>query len=378
MIVEKHEIELEKLLLGSVFQQENNIDSDIWDAGFNVDRQLICSKLGLYEKVFLRPEKYTKRFYHKIYPLVVEDWQIVEQAPLYEGFCMMNITLDMRFQATLKYAENNLDILPKINEHIKSAYENELLSLIHSELKTLSDGSWIENGLNEIEKKISVLAAEMLVLHNIQAHVLCSLKPHFEEFPNVQIAKENVYLRILKKDFESGDQTQQELFRQELEAEKRNQQQKQSQLQQLDRDLEIERRKMALDAESKRLILVEKEGQQIEHFAIEKRLHADKIEHENRLKEIHLEAELREQKKQHQKQRELEQEEQIIALTHKQQLEEKQLYADVLKYELQQKLWSKAKEQARAQKWTLKQDRKERIKNEKAKQIEDSQIEVKE
>ena len=359
MLENEHEIELEKLLSGSMFSNENPFDTDIWEAGFNVDRQLIYSKIGPFEKVFLRPEKYAKRFYHTVYPLAVEDWEIAEKIELYDGFCTMNAKLEIRFQATLKYAENNLEILPEINQHIKNAYQNQLLSLIHKELKNLPDGSWVDAGLGEFEKKIALLISETLVLHNIQAQVLCSLKPYFEEFPHVQLTKESIHLSVLKKDYEDNDKTRQELFRQEIENEKRNQQHKQLQLQQLDRDLEIERRKQALEADHKRLVLAEKEGQQIEHFAIEKRLYAEKVEHENRLKEMHLEAELQEQKKQRERERALEEKEQVEILSHQQKLNERQLQADILKYEEEQKRWNQAKENVRTQKLALKQKRKE-------------------
>lgn len=345
----QQEIILEALPLDNLFQQPIIIESDRWEPGFNVNRQLVFSKLPFYEKIFLRPEKYVKRFFHTLYPLLIEEWEIVEQEQLYDSFCTMNIKLAIRFQATLRYIENNLDSLLDINQQIKFAYESQLLSVVSNELKNISDGLWIKNGLGDVEKKIASLIAETLVLHNIQAQALCSLRPHFKEFPHVKLTKENIHLSLLKKDFELEEQNRQELYRQEIEAEKNKQAQKQRQLQQLAYDLEIERRKLVLEAEHKRLVLVEQEGLQIDYFAVEERLYAEKITHENRLKTISLDADFKKQRND----RDAEQKEQLEVLTHKQQLSEKQLHADIIRYEQQQKRWIDAKERVYVQKLAL-------------------------
>ena len=173
------EIAIKELFSGAIFQQEVDIDSTVWDAGFDVNRQLIFSKLGFYQKVFLRPEKYAKRFYHSTYPLLIEDWEIIEPISLYDGFCTMNVKLEVRFQATLTYVEKNLDYLLEINQQIKSAYETQLLSVVRNELNAIKDGAWLKEGLNEVENKIALLVSETLIFHHIQAQALCILKPIF-------------------------------------------------------------------------------------------------------------------------------------------------------------------------------------------------------
>ncbi len=340
------EIAIKELFSGSLFQQEVNIDSTIWETGFDVNRQLIFSKLGFYQKVFLRPEKYTKRFYHTTYPLLIEDWEIIEPIELYDGFCTMQVTLDIRFQATLAYVEKNLDYLFKINQQIKSAYETQLLSVVRTELNAIKDGAWLKKGLADIEKKIALLVSETLILHHIQAQTLCTLKPVFKEFPQIELTKENINISLSKKEFEIENQKQQELYRQEIEAENNQQQQKLRLLKQLDRDLEIERRKLVLEAEHKRLILVEKEGMQIEYFAVEERLLEERLVHENRLKEINLEADF----KKYHAQKEAEQKEFMTSLKQQHMMNEKQLQANISRYESQQKGWLAAKERVHIQK----------------------------
>jgi predicted small metal-binding protein len=41
---------------------------------------------------------------------------------LYDEFCTIDTQLDIRFQATLQYAQQQAEILPEINEHIKITY----------------------------------------------------------------------------------------------------------------------------------------------------------------------------------------------------------------------------------------------------------------
>jgi hypothetical protein len=258
----------------------------------------------------------------------------------------MHVKLAIRFQATLIYVEKNLDYLLEINQQIKSAYETQLLSVVHNELNAMKDGGWLKEGLGEVEKNIALLISETLILHHIQAQALCTLKPIFKEFPHIELTKENINISLSKKEFEIENKNQQELYRQEVETENNKQQQQIRLLKQLDRDLEIERRKLVLEAEHKRLILVEKEGMQIEYFAVEERLEKEKIAHENRLKEIHLEADF---KKNH-AQREAEQEAFIASLRHQYKMNEKQLQADISRYESQQKGWLAAKERVHIQK----------------------------
>ena len=348
------EIAIKELFSGTLFQQEVDIESTVWDAGFDVNRQLIFSKLGLYKKVFLRPEKYAKRFYHTTYPLLIEDWEIIEPIELYDGFCTMNVILEIRFQATLIYVEKNLDYLLEINQQIKSAYETQLLSVVRNELNAIKDGAWLKEGLNEVEKKIALLVSETLILHHIQAQALCTLKPKFKDFPQIELTKENINISLSKREFDIENKKRQELYRQEVEAENNKQQQKLRLLKQLDRDLDIERRKLVLEAEHKRLILVEKEGMQIKYFAVEERLVEEKIAHENRLKGIDLDAGF----KQHQAKREAEQKELMASLTHQHKINEKKLQADITRYESQQKGWLIAKERVHLQKITLMKKRK--------------------
>ena len=257
----------------------NSASDDVWESGFEADRQIVLSKLGPYQKIFLRPEKFIKRFYHTIYPLTIEEWQCTEQVKLYDDFCNMYVTLDVRFQATFNYAISNIEILSELNEHIKSAYYGLAMDIVNRELLNLSDGGWVQDGLQEVEKKICISISEMLILQNIQSQVVCNLKPSFKEFPDVRFAKEAVYLSVLKKSFEFSDQEKEELFRQQQEEDKQKIEHKRKQLKRLNQEAEVDRQKQTLNAENNKRFLKQREKLQQEQFEIKKKIHADRIKH---------------------------------------------------------------------------------------------------
>lgn len=351
--------EIDKWFIEGTLANDDIAVSETWEPIFDADRQLVLTKLGPYWKLFLRPEGFVKRFYHLIYPLPVENWHLTHQIKLYDGFCTVDVMLDIRFQATLKYAHNNMDILADLNGHIKTAYEDLLINLVDKELLNLSDGAWVQTGLTDIEKRISLAASEMLILQNIQSQTLCSLKPSFEEFPDVQLAQESVYLCVLKKNFEFNDAQREELFRQEQQIEQQKLEHKQKQLEQLNRDAELERQKQYQMALNRRLLLEEKEKQLLEQFEIEKRLHAEKVKHEKSLKEITLEAELQEQQKHEARLRIAEQTNHVELLAHQAKLKAKELEAEIAKYEYQQARWRETKNKAHAQQLASEQQQKQ-------------------
>jgi hypothetical protein len=351
--------EIDRWLAEGTLVNDDLSSPEVWEVVFDADRHLVHTKLGPYWKLFIRPEGFVKRFYHHVYPLPVENWRISQQIKLYDGFCTIDATLDIRFQATLKYALGNMDILSSLNNHIKATYEDLLINLIDKELLNLSDGSWVQKGVADIEARISLAVSEMLILQNIQSQTLCSLKPSFEEFPDVQLAQESVYLSVLKRSFEFNDTKREELFRQEQEAEEQRLLHKQKQLDQLNRDAELERSKQAQEALNRKQLLEEREKQLLEQFEIEKRIHIEKLNHANSLKEITLEAELQEQQKHEASLRLAEQKAHTELLAHQAKLKEKELAADIAKYEHQQARWREAKDKIHAQQLAFEQRQKQ-------------------
>lgn len=330
-----------------------------WQAGFEADRQVVHSKFGPYKKLFLRPENFVKRFYHTVYPLSIEEWRSTEQVKLYDGFCTIDIALDVKFQATVNYAFSHQEILSELNEHIKNSYHDLAFDFVHKELLNLSDGAWVQKGLKPTENKICYLISEMLIMQGIQSEVVCQLNPSFKEFPDVEFAKESVYLSVLKKSFEFNEQQRNEVFRQQQATEKQKIQHKRMQLQQINEMAEIERKKQALHAENNKRLLEEKVKQQFEQFEIKKKIHADKVQQNSQLKEMALIVELEENEKKQALLRKQEQQQKAELIAHQAKLKEQELAASIAEYEAEQASWRQAKEKIHQQELELKQKQKQ-------------------
>lgn len=352
------EAEIDSWLVAGI-TEINNAQDEVWDPGFDVDRQVVHSKFGPYKKIFLRPEKFVKRFYHTIYPLPIEEWQCTEQIKLYDDFCTMDLKLDVRFQATFDYALSNMEILSELNEHIKNTYHGLTIDIVNRELLNLSDGAWVQEGLEPLEKKICTLVSEMLILQNIQSQVVCKLKPSFKEFPDVQFAKESVYLCVLKKSFEFNDQEKEELFRQQQEHEKRKIEHKRRQLTRLNEIAEVDRQKQALDAENNMSFLKRREKIQLEQFDIKKKIHADRIKHDNELKEITFRSQVDEKVRLQAEERTSEEQEKINLLEHQANLKARELEAEIADFEREQASWREAKNQIHTDNLDLKHRQKQ-------------------
>lgn len=305
-----------------------------WEPGFDANRQIVLSQLGYYKKVFLCPDKFVKRFYHTVYPLPIEKWQYTKPIKLYNGLCTLELILEVNFQATHRYARNNLGVLPELNQHIKETYQGLTIDLVKKELACLADGKWVQEGLKPVENKISLVVSQMLLMQNIQSMVTCRLHPSFENFPNVTLAKENVYLRVLKKSFEFDEQKKEELFRQRQIEEKQKIKQQQKQLIELEERLKIKCQKQIVQAEHNKRLLLDREQQKLEQRVISKRIHVNKVNHNIELKRITLSAEFKERKSHQIQLREQEKQEKIDLIAHRMKLKEME-QKEVVEYERQ-------------------------------------------
>ena len=136
-----------------------------WDPGFDAERRVVISKLGPYHKLFERPQNFFPRFFHRVYSLPIDDWDLTIKTRLYGGFCTLTTELQIHFQPTLKYIERNLDTLPEVNRQIKSSYESVIKDIVNAELSHLKDGQWVQAGLTEMERQI-----ENVFLSNCDSH----------------------------------------------------------------------------------------------------------------------------------------------------------------------------------------------------------------
>ncbi|MDT4291256.1 hypothetical protein RO575_16960 [Methylomonas sp. MO1] len=332
--------ELEIWLAGGDLFEESLADSaEQWIAGFDADRQVVQLKLGPYKKLFLRPKKFVKRFYHHIHPLTIESWQYRRQLSMFDDFCTVDLALDLRFQATLAYVLKNSEMLPTINQHIKQLYADIIDDVVNLELQTLADGNWIQTGLIDTEKRIALAINQVLMQQHIQSQALCSLTASFNEFPSVQLGRDSVYLNVLKKTFELNEERTRELSRQQRLLEEEEIHEKRLQLEHLRRVSELELQMQAQEAEKQRRLLEDKQEQLSQQLELEKRLYAEQLRHENELKAMRLEAELLAQETQQVRQRLAESQQLTEQLTHQAELHDKKVLADIRLQQRTQSLW---------------------------------------
>ena len=326
----------------------NDTGQEFWDPGFDVERKVVHSKLGPYNKLFLCPPKFLPRFYHSVYPLLIEDWHLEVKIDLYGGFCKMDADLHIHFQPTLKYAERNLDALRQLNRQIKIGYEGLIKDLVASELRNLKDGNWVKTGLVDVEKAIEVAINETLILKEIQCRAVCVLKPTFEDLSDEakldgRFIQEAVYLNVLQKNFEFREKQGQELFRQEEELDLQR-------LKHINQENEIQQQMQSLMAENAKRLLEEQRRQLNEQYEIEKQLHAEKIKHEKQLQEIEQTADIEYKKDQLPKLQELELQMHAKKLEHDTLLKERELGAAIKAQETFQLEWQKIQERLEEEK----------------------------
>ncbi|WFP51526.1 hypothetical protein PL263_05725 [Methylomonas sp. EFPC3] len=321
--------ELDAWLTGSDLQDDLGADDSYWLAGFDADRQVVLVKLGPYQKLYLRPKQFIRRFYHTLYPLPVESWPYRRQITLFEGFCTLDLALDLRFQATFDYALKNAELLPDINAHIRNVYAAMVEDAVNLELQTLADGNWVNTGLADAEKRIAQRINELLAQQQIQSLAVCRLNAGFAEFPDAQLGRDAVYVNVLKKTFELNQTKNLELSRQQRLLEEEEIHEKRQQLEHLRRMIDLEQQMQALEAEKQRRLAEDKFEQLTQQLAIEKRLHAEQLRHDTELQEMRFEAELLSQEKRQVRQRSAENRQLTDQLAHRAGLHEQEVLAEL-------------------------------------------------
>jgi hypothetical protein len=323
-----------------------------WDPGFDGRRQLVIAKLGPFRKIYRRSANFKKRFYHTVYPLPIEEWGITEHVQLYGGFCSVEAALSIRFQASITYAQAHSEALPEINRHIKAGFEGLIRDAAVQELRLLDDGKWVETGLARVEKQLQTTINETLAVQHIHCRALCEMQATFADaFDAAQLdsrcAREDIYLKVLKKNFEVRERQEQERFRQEQALEEQRLAQEQRLIEQQNREDELKRAEQEQAARNLRLRLEDRERQLAEQLLVEQRLHREKLKHQQHLHAMEKEIEAEEQQHRQSKQFQLERQLQEEQLEHQQQLKAKQLTAEIEDYARQQITWNEANERFR-------------------------------
>jgi hypothetical protein len=331
---------------------EANTLSHTWDPGFQGGRQIVIAKLGSFQTTFPRPAQFNPRFYHRTFPLPLDEWRFNSQIRLYGDFCTIDAMLTIRFQATIKYAQTNLEALPNINQHIKSRCEGLIRDAVDQELHQLANGDWVEQGLSHVERRIEMQINETLTLQNVQCRALCEMLTTFCEIhdPNKldsRFAHNDIYLKILRKNFETQEHQNKERLRQELVLEQQRLDRQQRLIDQYNQEQGLHRIEQEQAALNLKRRLEEQERQLNVQFLIEERVHREQVYHEQNLKRMEQEAAAKTQQEIQTQQMEIDQQLQQERLVHQQQLKEAQLAAEIADFEKNQEAWNIVHERLR-------------------------------
>jgi hypothetical protein len=326
-----------------------------WDPGFDSGRQIVIAKLGPYQKTFQRPAVFTQRFYHQTFPLPIDEWRFNCQNKLYGDFCTIDALVTIRFQATIKYAQANLEYLSNINQHIKNRCEGLVKDAVDQELRKLANGEWVEHGLSIVERRIEMQINETLTLQNIQCRAVCEMLSTFSEAPDPtkldsRFAHDDIYLKILKKNFETQEQQSKERLRQEMLLEQQRLERQQRLIDQYNQEQALHRIEQEQAAINHKRRLEEQERQLNEQFLIEERLHREQVYHEQNLKRLEQEAAAKTQQEIQTKQLELEQQLLKERLEHQQVIKEIQLSAEITEFQKNQEAWNATHERLKIEK----------------------------
>ena len=338
---------------------EINAEGDLltgnWDPGFDSGRQVVVAKLGPFQKIYLRPIAFMPRFYRQCFPLPIDEWRFNSQIKLYGDFCTIDAILTIRYQATVQYAQANMENLPAINQHIKTRCEGLVKDAVDQELRKLANGDWVEHGLASIERRIETKINETLTLQHIQCRALCEMLANFSDIPDPnkldsRFAHDDIYLKILKKNFETREQQNKERLRQELLLEQQRLERQQRLIDQYNQEQALHRIEQEQAALNLKRRLEEQERQLNEQFLIEERVHREQVYHQQNLKRMEQEAAALTQQEIQAKQLEVEQQLLQERLDHQQRLKEIQLAAEIAEFEKNQETWNATHERLKIEK----------------------------
>jgi len=324
-----------------------------WDPGFDVDRQVVHAKLGPFQWFWERPrKKFTPRFYHHLYALPIEDWHYRETLSLFEGFCRLDVALQIKFQATVEYARRHIERLEQLNAHIKSAYATVVQDIVYQAVQTLHDGRWVHTGLVELQQQIAHRINETLLLQGIQAQTFCQMRVEFAEFPDTQPGPTNVYLHVLKKTYETNETNTLEHYRQQQEEAR-------LQLAQQKRMAEIDKERQIQSWMQQQALLAEQLKHQAQQFALERQLRQQQAEHEATLQEIAHQQKLKAQARQQMETRVAELQDLPNQLQHEALLSEQRTRAEIARTEKEKALWRELEQRQHELQLSLNQQQKQ-------------------
>lgn len=280
------------------------IDDMTWEAGFEGDRALVVSRLGFYHRVFPKPPGYRKRLHHQVIELVIEDWTLpVPHRELVPG-CIIETSVKLRFQPTVRYARQNIECLPELGTHIRQSYLLLLLDAVEEEFRALENPRWLNEGCAAIERAVERAIHELLALRDIQSRASCRLLPDLEGLNESTLTSSSgnpryraLSAELLRRqallaenlDRQRHDQERQEReMRMAIEKARLELAEREENIRRVQQMQELERLKAQLEAEEMR---------QAEQRLSDARLREEQIRQEARLRGLELDIDQQEQER---------------------------------------------------------------------------------
>lgn len=271
-----------------------------WEAGFEGERRVVVSVLGPYRRVFPRPKRFVRRFYHRVYELKVEDWRIPLEPLKLGALCTIEAELAIRFQPTVKYACENFDHIENLGAYIKANYRTLLQDAAETELRRLEQTELDDNHAR-MEHRIEDVVNELLVMRDIQCRTRCTIRTVFADLENIEKhadtidSKHNgIYLELIRRRRQLNERLAREQYDRETNERKLRLEHEERMLELMRREAELRKALRDREAENDRAELTAEEARAAERYDAEVRLREARIRHESQLKQMDLEAELAE------------------------------------------------------------------------------------
>lgn len=272
-----------------------------WEAGFEGDRRIVVSRIGPFLRVFARPKRYTKRFFHHVHELGIEDWRIPLEPLKLGPLCTIEARLSLRFQPTLKFAREHLEAIADLGGLIKASYQTLLQDAAEQELRKLEPSGRLEEDAGFVERNIENIVHELLAMREIQCRARCAIEIAFaspdsldDPSASADAKHKEVYLELLKRRRESAERLAREHYDRQLHGHKLKLEHEERMLELLKKEAELRRQKQDYETEQVRADLSADEVRYTEQIDSEVRLREERIRHEARLRQMELEADLAE------------------------------------------------------------------------------------
>jgi hypothetical protein len=281
--------------------ENSPLDSNsLWEAGFEGDRRVVVSVLGPYRRMFPRPKHFVRRFYHRVYELKIEDWQIPLEPLRLGALCTVEAELSIRFQPTIRYAHENLDHIADLGAYIRANYQTLLQDAAEHELRRLEQADFEDNQAR-MERHIEDLVNELLAMRDIQCRTRCTIRTvfadldNFEEHAETIDSKHNgIYLELIRRRRQLNERLAREHYEREANERKLKLEHEERMLELMRREAELRKAQRDHEAEHVRAELTAEETRAAEQYDSEVRLREARIHHETRLKQMELDADLAE------------------------------------------------------------------------------------